>query len=774
MKRFSPTCTPFLLVTIWVASSCAPDELDQAQEERQAQLQLEYLAGVDDVHTTELLLDVPVDKERQQWLSGEGADNVRARPDTDAGPGRYKLVFDKEDAPAFLITADLETSSFNVVKVIGYARRYRSMKLDLLSGKKVIYRSPAARFLPLGVLQEVTFTIPDLEKKTPKITGARIRMSTGSSTTSLFGIQFLKRPTLARIEGTPRSPELIRLGSEARRGTGISSQHPLLATLPEGFAGEVAFSFGLPDWIRPQALPSHLRVQVLRAGVVDQELAFEFDSDKEAVRWREEQVQLKTAAGPTTQLRFDLVGTSEGEAICAIGVPELIEPVEEPATVLLITSDTHRADYLGASRSGVDVKTPFLDALAAKGVIFTDCGSVTNVTNPSHISILTGTSVRDTGIVDNATPVAEQAETLAEAFKKRGYITYASVSAGQLRQGRSGLGQGFDRMAYPWKTHKPLDGSVTLDRAAKWLEAAQGRPLFLWVHLFDAHTPYESPEDYYRDYYPSDKDPYDSALPELEANQVPSWDYKVRDLEYIESRYRGEVTYLDQLLGKFLSKERFQQAVIGFTADHGEWMLGPQHWFVHATLSPSTLNVPLIISWPGAPAGERVGTPVQNVDLGRTLLDLAGETGGTFPGKTLFPEEAPEAGAPRFTIEMGGKGAGIRSGKWFLVINLTRQEASIKGPTRHKHAYHLYDFKADPVCQHDLRAENAEQANKLRATLIGWLQAGSDDHWAVEREVDQKEIDQLAQLGYSDALVGAGQGDWFEAGCACEWCQQAE
>lgn len=774
MNHSSPVHAFFSLVTILVAGSCAPDALDQAQEGPSAHLRLEHLAGVDDLQVTEVVLDVPVDQELQKWMPEEGANGVRVRPDTDAGPGRYNLIMHNSQAPVFKIPADLETSRFNLVKVIGIAPRYRAMRIELLNGETLVHRSGTVRFEPSSVLQELHFRIPNLRGKAPRITSVRIRMTTGQSATSLYGIQFVNRPALARLEGTPRFPELIRLGTEARRGTGMSNRHPLLTTLPQGFAGEVALSFGLPEWTRRRVERGQLQVQVLRSGVVDQELSFDFDPDKKTMAWRGERVQLKTAAGPNTQLRFDFVDAGNSEAICALGVPELIQPVERPTTVVLITSDTHRADYVGVSRSGINVKTPSLDALAAKGVIFTDCGSVTNVTNPSHISILTGTPVRDTGIVDNATPVAEQAETLAEAFKKRGYLTYASVSAGQLRHDRSGLGQGFDRMAFPWRASGPQDGSVTLERATEWLETAQGRSLFLWIHLFDAHAPYDSPEDYYRDYYPSGKDPYDPALPKPEANQIPPWDHKVRDLQYIESRYRGEVTYLDQLLGDFLDEERFQQAVIGFTSDHGEWMLGPQHWFGHTTLSPSTLNVPLIISWPGAPAGERVETPVQNVDLGRTLLDLAGETGGTFPGRNLFPEEAPEVGAPRFTIEMGGKGAGIRSGKWFLVMNLTQQRASSNGPKRQKHAYHLYNFKVDAVCQHDLRAENAELAKKLRATLIAWLQAGSDDHWAVEREVGQKEIDQLAQLGYSDALVGAGQGDWIEAGCSCEWCQLAE
>ncbi|MFT7678582.1 MAG: arylsulfatase [Planctomycetota bacterium] len=329
-------------------------------------------------------------------------------------------------------------------------------------------------------------------------------------------------------------------------------------------------------------------------------------------------------------------------------------------------------------------------------------------------------------------------------------------------------------MSYSVRGMGAWDGERTIAFAGPWLENARGRDLFLWLHFFDVHSPYDSPEDYYRPYYFADKDPYDKNLPKLSENQTVPWDEQARDLAYIESRYRGEVTYLDELVGKFLEIDRIQSGVIGFTADHGEWLRGPEYFFIHATLSPSTLNVPLIIAWPDAPAGKRVKHPVQNIDLGRTLLDLAGEATATFPGATLFPQEAPEEGTPRFTIETGGRAASIRSGRWFLVLNLAWIKATDRSAERQRHAYRLHDLSTDPICQVDLSTQHKVRAKKLRATLINWLQSGSKGRWAVDRDVSQTELDQLAQLGYSDALTGSSQSDWYEGECACQWCVTAE
>jgi choline-sulfatase len=129
--------------------------------------------------------------------------------------------------------------------------------------------------------------------------------------------------------------------------------------------------------------------------------------------------------------------------------------------VVLVTSDTHRADHVGGphltgssaqGRQGGVVRTPALDALAARGVVYTDCFAPSHITLPSHAALFTGASPRDTGVLDNNTALGAAAPTLAEVFRAAGWLTAAAVSLDILVDGHSGFGQG----ACPASAHHPL------------------------------------------------------------------------------------------------------------------------------------------------------------------------------------------------------------------------------------------------------------------------------------------------------------------------------
>ena len=116
---------------------------------------------------------------------------------------------------------------------------------------------------------------------------------------------------------------------------------------------------------------------------------------------------------------------------------------EAGRNVLLITVDTLRADALGAYGKK-DALTPWIDRLAAAGVVFTDAHAHNVTTLASHANILSGRLPTSHGVRDNAGfrfPAAT--ETLATLLKARGYRTAAFVSAFPLAA-RFGLARGFD------------------------------------------------------------------------------------------------------------------------------------------------------------------------------------------------------------------------------------------------------------------------------------------------------------------------------------------
>jgi choline-sulfatase len=264
-------------------------------------------------------------------------------------------------------------------------------------------------------------------------------------------------------------------------------------------------------------------------------------------------------------------------------------------SVVLVTIDTLRADYVGAYQAGKHTETPTLDALAAEGVRFANAVATAPLTLPSHTSIMTGQYPPHHGVRDDAgfhaTP---ELETVAERFQAAGYATAAVVGAALL-DAESGLAQGFDDYDGPASggVEERKAADVT-DRALAFLAGAD-RPFFLWVHYFDPHGDYAPPASYRERFA---KDPY-----------------------------AGEVAYVDAELGRLIAalRERGQleHTVVCVTADHGEG-LGEHGELGHGYfVFESTLHVPWILRGPGIPAGRVVDTVASNAAVAPTLAHLA-------------------------------------------------------------------------------------------------------------------------------------------------------
>ncbi len=425
---------------------------------------------------------------------------------------------------------------------------------------------------------------------------------------------------------------------------------------------------------------------------------------------------------------------------------------------MLITSDTHRGDHLGCLRGEGDLATPALDALAARGVLFENAFSGAETTLPSHSAILSGVSPRDTRILNNFTSLDASVRTLAEIFHDAGWRTFASVSARHLSQEISGLGQGFERFAYP-AGEAPAEHAV--DRALAWTAEADGQPLFLWLHVFDAHFPYEAP--------PEVTAPYIAAAEKSEV--VGDWP---RERERIRARYKAEITWLDRALGRLLDLPRVRAGIIGFTGDHGEAQGEGGIHFTHEELLACTLRVPLILAWPAAPAGTRVAAPVTHDDLGRTLLDLAGLTTDAFPGQTLLAELAPTAPPPRplFAISSAGRSASITRPPLHLILHLLAHDIGTD-PRRTvaRHQVELYDLTHDPACEHDLSTLRPQDTRLLRRALLDWLHSARPLPSSHPVDLSDADRSRLSQMGYATDEPPPPTDSWFDPTCNCPQCQ---
>jgi choline-sulfatase len=289
-------------------------------------------------------------------------------------------------------------------------------------------------------------------------------------------------------------------------------------------------------------------------------------------------------------------GTRPGVAQSNVGKP----------SVILITIDTLRADHVGCYGAQA-VKTPTLDALAHDGVVFERAISQVPLTWPSHAVILTGTYPFQNGVQDfTGQPLAQQFRTVAQAFQQTGYATGAVVSAFVLDRSW-GLARGFDFYddAFSAETFEKKDIGLVDRRAGEsvahaiaWLKKTPRRPFFLWLHLYDPHSPYDPPE------------PYRS--------------------EYRSHLYDGEIAYADHELGSLMTwlkqNHLYDSSLIVALSDHGE-SLGEhgedEHGFF---VYNATVHVPLIVKPPagsGIAAGRR-GEPVETAAVAPTLLQLAG------------------------------------------------------------------------------------------------------------------------------------------------------
>jgi arylsulfatase A-like enzyme len=623
-------------------------------------------------------------------------------------------------------------------------------------------------------IQAVVFQIGDKGLAPRQATKIILRIPKGPAPLRIRSLS-LKQGALGMELGAPAFGgfHLVEIDGDARGATALPSQTALRAEFSvESPADVLRFGYAQPDFLRVAGQELVLRVS-LRVGERQEEQVFSLGSDPEvAPGWQHAQLALGGWQGARVSATFRL-DSSAGPAMCVLEQPDFCRPDARAPTVLLITSDTHRSDHLGFLMEDGGLRTDAIDRLAASGVVFLNALSSVNNTTPSHVSLFTGLSPRDTGIVANAKRLADEAPTLAEAFRGRGYATLASVSAAPVNYKICGLGQGFDRYSIP--TPKPVrDSAETLSKVLEWLPDFEGAPLFLWVHIYDAHGPYEPPDELKRLYYPEDKDPFDPSAPGADIARSPYWDKSIADPDYTEALYKSEITYLDGRLAELFAIARIQDGIIAFTADHGEVLrYGSGEPFDHRGLSLNTLAIPMILKAPGLPAGERRQDPVMQIDLGRTLLDLAGLDDVAFPGRDILGQ-ALEPGEPRFAMQANGLSASVLTDEWMFVLNLRVPDSEAERRAELYHSVELYDLRSDRFCQHDVWREHREKSASLRKLLVRWLERSENRHWEAGAIVPTQEIEQhLADLGYV-SVEDSKASEWFDSECDCPWCREFE
>ena len=395
--------------------------------------------------------------------------------------------------------------------------------------------------------------------------------------------------------------------------------------------------------------------------------------------------------------------------------------------ILLITLDTTRADrmgFLGSTRG----LTPSLDAFAKTAIVFERAYAQAPITTVSHATMLSGTFPPFHGVNDFGAALRADVPYLPELLRARGYRTGAFVGSVVLdpKSGTApGFDRGFDTYDAGFRLRRPGESryetverraDAVVARAERWLAASPPRrPWFAWVHLFDAHDPYDPPVDLKRRF----------------------------------GGYDGEIAAIDRAAGRLIANAA--TAIVAVAADHGE-SLGDHGEETHGVfLYESTVHVPLVVRLPdGRGAGARVATRVRLADLAPTLLDAAAVAKpAAMQGQTLLPRalqqqttgDLPaysESDYPRHAFGWSAL-ASWRNDR-FLLIKAPRPE--------------LYDLVADPSGARNIAGARSRVVDGMSAELEQFIRAAAARPSsaggapaaapAVPAEVAQR----LAALGY--------------------------
>ncbi|MCK6448940.1 MAG: sulfatase [Planctomycetes bacterium] len=462
--------------------------------------------------------------------------------------------------------------------------------------------------------------------------------------------------------------------------------------------------------------------------------------------------------------------------------------------VVFVLIDTLRADRL-ACYGYPRPTSPFLDSLAARGVLFEDATCQFSWTRPSMVSLMEGRYL--TGYRDAIEP---DAPTLAESFRRAGYRTVGLVANASVNA-ETGFARGFEHYdsgdmlgrgpvyADDLRDVEELASALwePLDRALAPATDGERAPVFLYLHVMDVHDPYDAYAEHATELPETGAVPVTPAGWQLELlrahgppTSAPDATHAddLAELERERGRYDQGVRHTDAqlewLFGELGERGLLDHAVVAIAADHGEGLWEhltpatdaelatfPAREFFYqkhgASQFQEVIATPLVFVAPGARAGLRVREAVENVDLFPTLLefcDLAAPEG--LHGRSLAAVargEAPASSVAReFVYSFGVHGNSLREVATGLKLVMPRGKALAAG-----HAVQLYELGSDPDERRDLASERPDDVRRLLAAFVAWearyptdptLRAKTAERLKAERE------DLLKGLGYTGLDVG--------------------
>lgn len=449
--------------------------------------------------------------------------------------------------------------------------------------------------------------------------------------------------------------------------------------------------------------------------------------------------------------------------------------------ILILMADQMTPFALSAYGHAV-TKTPHMDALAARGVVFDSAYCASPLCAPSRFSFLSGKLPSAIGAYDNAAEFPAQTLTFAHYLRAEGYRT---VLSGKMHFCGPDQLHGFEERLttdiYPadfgwtpnWDdfTTRPswyhnmssvidagpcvrtnqldFDDEVTYTTRQKLFDIARERqagkdvrPFCVVASLTHPHDPYAIPQKYWDMYSDAEikmpaycdsleeADPHSKRLRYVcETDRTPPTDQQIRNARHA---YYGAISYVDDQFGAILDaldqSGMADDTIVIVTSDHGE-MLGERGLWYKMTFFEGGCRVPLIVSAPGQFDTGHVTASVSHLDLLPTLVELGRGTPrvrwpDSIDGRSLVPHLQNDPNAHDEAI-----GEYLAEGAIAPIVMLRRGDFKfIHTPVDPDQ---LFNVAADPLERSNLaaQAEYAAQVAAFRSEIAArWdLQALRED-----------------------------------------------
>ena len=434
------------------------------------------------------------------------------------------------------------------------------------------------------------------------------------------------------------------------------------------------------------------------------------------------------------------------------------ETIDRPNVLFISVDDLN--DWIGVLGGHPQSRTPNLDRLAGRGVIFGRTYCAAPACNPSRAALMTGVLPSTSGVYHNRQPwrsALPEAVTIPQHFMAHGYWAggsgkiYHDPYPDPLSWNEYFPSKTRQKPIDPLPSSRPINGipntahfdwgpvdvdeaemgdSQVADRVIQQLSRKHDRSFFLACGMYRPHLPWYVPRKYF-EMFPLEN----VTLPEVPDHDLddvplagrkmarPETDHRAvqqyRQWQQAVQGYLASIAFSDAQVGRVIAalhrSEYADNTIVVLWTDHG-WHLGEKHHWRKFALWEEATRTPMIWVVPpglkalpqGTAAGSRCDEAVGLIDIYPTLVELCGLKPRALQGKSLVPLLSdPGASRERPALTTHGRNNhSIRDERWRYIRYADGSEE-------------LYDHDSDPNEWTNL-VRNPEQ-EAVKKELARWL-----------------------------------------------------